>query len=135
NDEGGKINFNGYVDLLLHNLLNSGEQLSIFWKSDGNEQTTFNAGLQIPYLFKSSLGFKTELQIFKQDSTFQNTRTSIDLGYLFTYSTRVYLGYQSTESSDIQNTNSSFISDFKNSFVTGQFEYTDFKTDDFLFPE
>lgn len=135
NDEGGKINFNGYVDLLLHNLLNSGEQFSIFWKSDGNEQTTFNAGLQIPYLFKSSLGLKTELQIFKQDSTFQNTRTSIDLGYLFTYNTRVYLGYQSTESSDIQNTNSSFISDFKNSFVTGQFEYTDFKTDDFLFPE
>jgi len=135
NDEGGKINFNGYVDLLLHNLLNSGEQLSIFWKSDGNEQTTFNAGLQIPYLFKSSLGLKTELQIFKQDSTFQNTRTSIDLGYLFTYKTRVYLGHQSTESSDIQNTNSSFISDFKNSFVTGQFEYTDFKTDDFLFPE
>ncbi|WP_396152451.1 hypothetical protein [Flavobacterium sp.] len=135
NDEGGKINFNGYVDLLLHNLLNSGEQFSIFWKSDGNEQTTFNAGLQIPYLFKSSLGLKTELQIFKQDSTFQNTRTSIDLGYLFTYNTRAYLGYQSTESSDIQNTNSSFISDFKNSFVTGQFEYTDFKTDDFLFPE
>lgn len=135
NDDGGKINFNGYVDLLLHNLLNSGEQFSIFWKSDGNEQTTFNAGLQIPYLFKSSLGLKTELQIFKQDSTFQNTRTSIDLGYLFTYNTRVYLGYQSTESSDIQNTNSSFISDFKNSFVTGQFEYTDFKTDDFLFPE
>lgn len=135
NDDGGKINFNGYVDLLLHNLLNSGEQFSVFWKSDGNEQTTFNAGLQIPYLFKSSLGLKTELQIFKQDSTFQNTRTSIDLGYLLTYNTRIYLGYQSTESSDIQNTNSAFISDFKNAFVTGQFEYTDFKTDDFLFPE
>ncbi|MEZ4839112.1 hypothetical protein [Flavobacterium sp.] len=135
NDEGGKINFNGYVDLLLHNLLNSGEQFSILWKSDGNEQTTFNANLQIPYIFKSALGIKTELQIFKQDSTFQNTRTAIDLGYLFTYNTRFYLGYQSTESSDIQNTNSSFISDFKNSFVTGQLEYTDFKTDDFLFPE
>ncbi|RAR47029.1 outer membrane translocation and assembly module TamA [Flavobacterium lacus] len=135
NDDGGKINFNGYVDLLLHNLLNSGEQFTMFWKSDGNEQTTFNVNLQVPYLFKSSLGLKTELQIFKQDSTFQNTRTSIDLGYLFTYNTRFYLGYQSTESSDIQNTNSNFISDFKNSFVTGQFEYTDFKTDDFLFPE
>ena len=135
NDEGGKINFNGYVDLLLHNLLNSGEQFSVFWKSDGNEQTTFNASLQVPYLFKSPLGLKTALQIFKQDSTFQNTRTSIDLGYLFTYNKRVYLGYEATESSDIQNTNSSFISDFKNSFVTGQFEYTDFKTDDFLFPE
>ncbi len=135
NDEGGKVNFNGYVDLLLHNLLHSGEQFSVFWKSDGNEQTTFNVGLQLPYVFKSSFGLKTELQIFKQDSTFQNTKTSIDLGYFFNYNKRVYLGYQSSESSDIQNVNSNFISDFKNTFLTGQFEYTDFKIGDFLFPE
>lgn len=135
NDDGGKVRVNGYVDLLLHNILNSGEQFLLFWKSDGNEQTTFNAGLQVPYLFKSSLGLKTELQIFKQDSTFQNTKTSIDLGYLFSYNIRSYLGYQSTESSDIQNTNSSFISDYKSSFITGQFEYTNYNSDDFLFPE
>ena len=135
NDEGGKVNFNGYVDLLLHNLLHSGEQFSVFWKSDGNEQTTFNVGLQLPYIFKSSFGLKTELQIFKQDSTFQNTKTSIDLGYFFNYNKRVYVGYQSSESSDIQNVNSNFISDFKNTFITGQFEYTDFKIGDFLFPE
>jgi hypothetical protein len=135
NNESGKVNFNGYVDLLLHNLLHSGEQFSIFWKSDGNEQTTFDVRLQLPYIFKSSFGLKTELQIFKQDSTFQNTRTAIDLGYFFNYNKRVYIGYQSSESSDIQNVNSNFISDFKNSFVTVQSEYTDFKIGDFLFSE
>lgn len=135
NQESEKINFNGYLDLLLHNILNSGEQFNLYWKNDGNEQTTFNAGLQIPYLFNSSLGLKTDLQLFKQDSTFQNTRTKIDIGYLFNYNTRFYLGYQTTESSDIQNSNSSLISDFKNTFYTSEFEYRKRTPEDILFPE
>lgn len=135
NEEDGKFSFNGYLDILLHNILNSGEQFLIYWKNDGKKQTSFNIGLQVPYLFKSPIGIKAELNIFKKDSTFQNTNTSIDLGYFFNYNSRLYLGYQATESSDIQNVNSSFISDFTNSFVTSQYEFTKFKTDDFLFPE
>lgn len=135
NEEGGKVRFNGYLDVLLHNILNSGEQFLIYWKNDGQRQTSFNMGLQVPYIFKSPLGLKAELNIFKKDSTFQNTNTSIDLGYFFNYNSRLYLGYQATESSDIQNTNSSFISDFTNSFVTSKYEFTRFKSDDFLFPE
>ena len=135
NEEDGKFSFNGYLDILLHNILNSGEQFLIYWKNDGKKQTSFNIGLQVPYLFKSPIGIKAELNIFKKDSIFQNTNTSIDLGYFFNYNSRLYLGYQATESSDIQNVNSSFISDFTNSFVTSQYEFTKFKTDDFLFPE
>lgn len=135
NEEGGKVRFNGYLDILLHNILNSGEQLLIYWKNDGQEQTSFNIGLQVPYIFKSPLGLKAELNIFKRDSTFQNTNTSLDLGYFFNYNSRLYLGYQATESSDIQNTNSSFISDYTNAFLTSKYEFTRFKSDDFLFPE
>jgi hemolysin activation/secretion protein len=89
----------------------------------------------LPYLFSSPVGLKTELQIFKQDSSFQNTRTSINLGYFFNYNTRLYLGYDSKESSDIQNTNSSSLSDFKNKFYTSTFEYIDLNREDLLFPE
>ncbi|MGV3697306.1 hypothetical protein [Flavobacterium sp.] len=135
NDEEEKVIFSGYVDLVLNNILNSGEKLALYWKSDGQDQKTFNLGVELPYLFKSPLGLKAELNIFKQDSTFQNTRTALDLGYYFNYNTRLYLGYQSTESSDIQNVNSAAISDFDNSFLTTTLEYIDFKTDDFLFPE
>jgi hypothetical protein len=81
------------------------------------------------------LGIKAELNIFKQDSTFQNSKTAINLGYYFNYNTRLYIGYQATESSDIQNVNSSTISDFNNSYITTTLEYVDFKNDDFLFPE
>ena len=135
NDNANKVILNGYLDLNLNNALNSGEQFALFWKSDGNDQKTFNTSITIPYIFKSPFGLKAQLNIFRQDSTFQNTKTAIDLGYFFNYNTRTYIGYQSTESSDIQNQNNSSISDFSNTFVTGNFEYSAFKTDDFLFPE
>jgi hypothetical protein len=134
-DDNKKVILSGYVDLTLNNILNTGETFTLYWKSDGKNQKTFNAAIELPYIFKSPFGLKAELNIFKQDSTFQNTKTAIGLGYFFNYNTRVYLGYQSTESSDIQNLNSASISDFKNSFVTTDFEYTGYKPDDFLFPE
>lgn len=134
NDENKKLNLNGYLDITLQNTLHAGERFSLYWKSDGNQQKNFNTKLEIPYIFKSSLGVKAQLNIFKQDSTFQNTKTAIDLGYYINYNTKLYLGYQSTESSDIQNTNNTSISDFKNSFITSNFDYT--KTDpvNFLLP-
>ena len=135
NNENKKVIFSGYLDLILNNVLNSGEKLSLYWKSDGQDQKTFNLGMELPYIFKSPLGIKAELNIFKQDSTFQNSKTAINLGYYFNYNTRLYIGYQATESSDIQNVNSSTISDFNNSYLTTAFEYIDFKNDDFLFPE
>ncbi|WP_225585406.1 hypothetical protein [Flavobacterium sp. MDT1-60] len=122
NDKEKKANLNGYLDISLSNTLHAGEQFSLYWKSDGNQQKTFNTKLEIPYIFKSSLGLKAQLNIFKQDSTFQNTKTAFDLGYYINYNSKIYLGYQATESSDIQNTNNSTISDFKNSYITSSYE-------------
>jgi hypothetical protein len=135
NDENSKLIFNGYLDLTLNNILNSGEKLALYWKSNGEDQKTFNLGVELPYIFKSPIGLKAQLNIFKQDSTFQNTQTSIDLGYYFNYNTRLYLGYQSAESSDINNVNTSTLSDFENQFITSTFEFVNYKPDDFLFPE
>lgn len=135
NDEKSTLAFNGYLDLLLVNNLNAGEAFTLYWKSDGNDQKTFNIGIELPYLFRSPFGLKANLNIFKQDSTFQNTKTALDIGYFFNYNTRLYAGYQSTESSDIQNQNNSSINDYSNSFFTTNFEFLDFQKDDFLFPE
>ena len=135
NNETKKVIFSGYLDLALNNILNSGEKLNFYWKSDGQNQKTFNLSIELPYIFKSPLGVKAEINIFKQDSTFQNAKTAFNLGYYFNYNTRLYIGYQSTESSDIQNINSTNLSDFNNSFTTTSFEFIDFKIDDFLFPE
>lgn len=135
NDDNDDLKVNGYLDLLLVNSLNIGERFNLYWKSDGNDQKTFNVNLELPYIFRSPLGIKAQLNIFKQDSTFQNTQTAIDLGYYFNYNTRLYVGYQSTESNDIQNLNSSTITDFDNSFFTSNFEFIKFRNEDFLFPD
>lgn len=135
NDENKKVNLNGYLDITLQNILHSGEKFSLYWKSDGNQQKTFDTKLEIPYIFQTPLGIKTQLNIFKQDSTFQNTKTAIDLGYYLNYNSKIYLGYQSTESSDIQNTNNLSISDFKNSYITSTLEYKKSDNNNNLFPK
>ncbi len=135
NDDKSKLTFNGYLDLQLQNILNSGEKFNLYWKNDGNSQTSFNLGIEIPYLFKSPIGIKANLRIFKQDSTFQNTITDLNLGYYFSYNTKAYLGYQKTNSVDIQNTNSFSLNDFTNTFFTSSFEHVNYATDNFIFPE
>lgn len=135
NNKTNKLILNGYLDVTLVNTLKVGEQFSIYWKSDGDNQKTFKASIELPYLFKSPLGIKAQLYIFKKDSLFQNTKTSIDLGYFINYNTRVYLGYQSTESSDIQNTNSTTLSNYKNSFLTTNFEYSKPNKINSIFPK
>ena len=134
NDENSKLTFTGYLDLALTNILNAGEEFNLYWKSDDNKQVTFNAGIEIPYLFKTPLGVRANLNIFRQDSTFQNTKTALDLGYYFTYNKKLFLGYQSTESSDIQNTNTALLNDFESRFLTSTFDYKNY-IDDPLFPE
>ena len=134
NDVNSKLTLNGYLDVTLENILAIGEQLSIFWKSDDNDQKTFKAQIEIPYLLKTPIGLKAQIQLFRQDTTFQNTKTAIDLSYFANYNTRIYLGYQSTESSDIQNSNNSSISDFNNSYLTSSFEHTKPDSNNNIFP-
>ncbi len=129
-----KIIFNGYVDVSLNNILNTGDVFAVKWRSDGQEQTNFNLGIELPFVFKSPIGLKLQLNIFKQDSTFQNSKTSIDLAYHLTNKSKLYVGYISSESSDIGNLNSALLNDFTNRFYTSSFEHIHLQ-DDPLFTE
>lgn len=135
NSETKNITLSGYVDVLLQNILNTGESVSITWKSNGNLQKSFAGQVELPYLFNSPLALKAQLQLFKQDSTFQNTKTALHLGYLFRFHKRLYLGYQSAESSDIQNTNSGLVADFKNYFTSLSYDYVNNTGSDLFFTE
>ncbi|UGS20665.1 hypothetical protein [Flavobacterium cyclinae] len=135
NDDKSKLTFNGYLDLQLQNIFNTGEKFNLYWKNDGNRQTSFNIGTELPYIFKSPFGIKANLRIFKQDSTFQNTVTDLNLGYYFAYNTKAFIGYQKTTSVDIQNTNSLSMNDFTNTFLTSSFEHLEINPNSFIFPE
>ncbi len=138
-NEKSALVLNGYLDLSLQNILNTGEKMSLYWKSNGDGQKDINLSVELPFVFDSSVGVKAQLRIFKQDSTFQNTKTNFGLGYYFTAHSRVFLNYETSESSDIQNTNSSLLNDFTNKFVVVDFDFDkrrsdfiDFKESDFF---
>ena len=117
NDDNGKVQFNGYADLQLMNILNKGEQLKLYWKNDGNQQTQFNLSGEIPYLFNTPFGIKTSLELFKQDSTMMNTKFNAAVLYYLNFNHRVGIGYQSTAS--VAGTENFYqAADFNNQFVT-----------------
>lgn len=122
-DEKKAIVLNGYLDLSLQNILNTGEKMSLYWKSNGSSQKDFNLSLELPFIFDSPIGVKAQLRIFKQDSTFQNTKTNIGLGYYFTANSKLFVTYEGSESSDIQNINSALLNDFTNKFIVADFDF------------
>lgn len=123
NNDAQKIQLNGYANIELQNILKRGEKIHINWKSDGQDQKTFDASVELPFIFNSPIGLKTELNLFRQDSTFQNTKTMIAATYEIKSRQIITVGYQTTTSSDIQNTNSIAIKDYSNSFLTLGYNY------------
>lgn len=132
NDDAGNVKFNGNVDLKLRNILNKGEQFNLYWKNDGNKQSSFNLGTELPYIFQSPVGLKANLQIFKQDSTQQNTKFNTSLLYYINYNHKIGVGYQSTNSVAGEN-NAYAAQNYSNNFVTLNYENSVWK-DHFLFP-
>ena len=117
NDDDGKVQFNGYADLQLMNILNKGEQLKLYWKNDGNQQTQFNLSGEVPYLFNTPFGLKASLELFKQDSTMMNTKFNAAVLYYLNFNHRVGVGYQSTAS--VAGTDNFYqAADYNNQFIT-----------------
>ena len=98
NNEKRKLQFNGYIDLNLNNIINKGEQTSINWRSDGNKQTNFDFKTEIPYLFKTPIGINFNLNLFRQDSTFQTNNINFGIKYYHNYNTKIGLTYKSNTS-------------------------------------
>ncbi len=135
NEETKKLQFNGYLDLNLFNNLNSGERFNLYWKNDGNKQSTFNVNLDLAYIFKSPLALKTNLKIFKQDTIFQNSSIDFDLGYMINYKTKAFIGYKENTSEAIQKNPSNFLKDLKATFITTTFEHKNIDFENPLFPD
>ncbi|SEP96523.1 BamA/TamA family outer membrane protein [Flavobacterium urocaniciphilum] len=135
NEETKKLQFNGYLDLSLFNNLNSGERFNLYWKNDGNKQSTFNVNLDLAYIFKSPLALKTNLKIFKQDTIFQNSSIDFDLGYMINYKTKAFIGYKENTSEAIQKNPSNFLKDLKATFITTTFEHKNIDFENSLFPD
>lgn len=136
NEETSKLEFNGYLNLSLLNNLNYGERLNIIYKSDENDQKTFNANINIPYLFGSPIGTEAELNIFKKDSTFSTVNQNIYINYQLNTKNKLSLGVNTTQSENLLSEQNSIasIKDYSKTLYSLRYEYVKIKNNNRLFP-
>ncbi|KJD37290.1 surface antigen (D15) [Tamlana sedimentorum] len=135
NEETNKIQFDGYLNLNLTNNLNYGESLSIFYKSDENDQQTFEITTKTPYLFNTAIGIDLALHIFKKDSSFTTANQSAKLNYQINAKHKISTGINSTTSSNLLNiTQNLNINDYESTFYTLNYEYLSLNSNNLLFP-
>ncbi len=118
-EENQGLTLNGYINLELNNNLNYGEQFSLNYKSDGNEQQNFRVRLSVPYLFKTPLGIETELKIFKRDSTFLTSNQFAKINYQINTKSKAHIGYKSYQSNNLRNESPTnlLVEDYKSKFL------------------
>jgi outer membrane protein assembly factor BamA len=134
NEDTNKIEFDGYLNLSLTNNLHYGETLKLLYKSDENDQQTFDGNVEMPYMFGSPLGVELNLNIFRKDSTFVTATQSAKLNYQMNSNHRIGLGISSVNSSDLLGTEMSSINDFSSRYYFTNYTYTKRQNYDFLFP-
>ncbi|RXP58599.1 hypothetical protein EC396_05945 [Lutibacter sp. HS1-25] len=80
-DNRSSIQFNGYLDLNLNNVLNKGESFGIHWENTQDLNSSLKLNFNSPYIFNSNFIFNGSFSIFRQDSSYVNTNGHIKLGH------------------------------------------------------
>ncbi|WKK66784.1 POTRA domain-containing protein [Lutimonas zeaxanthinifaciens] len=132
-EEGDGIFFNGYLDLSVNNIFNAGETIALFWKSNGNERQRFFLEANLPFLFNLPITPKVNFEIYRQDSTFSNVKTKVNLAYATRNIGSIEGIFETENSSDLSNGLSSGIDSFSNLFFGLSYEYNLLASDE-LFP-
>lgn len=129
--ENGEILLNGNIDLKLNNILNTGEKFELFWNSIAEERQEFKISSEIPYLFNSKITPQISFSIYKQDSTFINTKFDSKLFYNLHPKLKLGFVYNSETSKNLQANNNN-LKTFSNYFLGFQLHYTIPKNDYFF---
>lgn len=116
--EDGSVVFNGLANIKLNNLFDKGESFYLNWNAIGDDRQELEINLKTPYIFNSKLTPKFLFNIYRQDSTFINTKFSGLINYPINNKINIGLSFLSESSETLtevtQNTNTSY-----NSFFSG----------------
>lgn len=120
NEQTQNIVFNGYIDLVLNNNLNYGEQFVLKYKADGADQESLNLKTTLPYIFKTPFGIQAQLNIFRRDSTFSSASQNLRVSYQISPSSKANVGFAAKTSNDLLSENQSpeNLEDYSSSFLT-----------------
>ena len=130
--ENGDLLINGNIDLELSNILNTGEKFKLYWNKIENERQEFQITLKTPYIFNSKITPELSFSIYKQDSTFLNTK--FDSRIFYNLNTKIKLGltYNSESSNNLGENIENNTEPFTNYFLGFQFDFIIPKNDFFL---
>jgi hypothetical protein len=126
----GGLLFNGNANLMLSNILNSGEEFELFWNSIGLERQEFRLKTKIPYIFNSKISPEVLFSIYKQDSSFLTTKFKTQINYNLNSKNKIGLNFNSETSESFINTQNN-IQTFKSSFLGVSYTFTLPKNDFF----
>jgi len=102
-ESSGKLKFNGQLELNLNNILNKGESFYIKWENSQKEISSLKLNFSTPYIFNSKINFNGSFSIFKQDTSYVNTRGNLALGYSLNNNNTITL-IGNTEKSNLSST-------------------------------
>ena len=132
-EEGDGIEFNGYLDLAINNIFNSGETIALYWKNNGENRQRFYLEAEIPYLFNLPLTPRANFELYRQDSTFNNIKTNISLLYNMKGKGQIAAEFSSENSNDLLNGNTIGIASYSNLFYGLSYNFKTLSSD-VLFP-
>ncbi|MCG1035699.1 POTRA domain-containing protein [Polaribacter sargassicola] len=131
--ENGDIIFNGNINLELINTLNKGEEFNIFWNSIGEDTQELKLFTKTPYIFNSKISPEVSFSIYKQDSSYINSKIETQINYNLNNYIKLGLNYNSESSSTLTSENTLTNQEsFTNSFIGINFSYAKPKNDSFF---
>jgi len=103
--ENGGVLFNGHIDLKLNNTLNKGEKLELLWNSIDEERQEFRISTEIPYIFNSAFTPEISFLLYKQDSSFINSKFITKIKYNINNQLKIGINYNSESSESLSSKN------------------------------
>jgi len=103
-ENNNKLQFNGYINIALNNILHKGESFTFKWNNSGLNQQEIDLTIDNPFIFNSPININYHLNIYRQDSTFVNTSQQIQLTYQPHYRQSIGAYFNNQNSTSFNNT-------------------------------
>jgi len=116
-DNGQGLLINGKLDLKLSNVFNTGENLELFWNRVAEEKSQFKINARLPYIVRSPFSAFIGFDLYRQDSTFLNTKFDVKSEYQLNTSSKIAISYASEQSNYLLDIIDENIESFTNSFI------------------
>ncbi len=110
NEETGKIEFTGNLELNLINAIGKGESFDLQWRKLIGSTQNLNIHANLPFIFKTPFGLDVKFALYKRDTLFLDIQNKLGIQYLLKGYDYIQLYLQSNSSRRLGNDLTSSIS-------------------------